>query len=95
MIHAAVAGLGWWGKQVVRSLAQIRAEPAAEGHAEPKGVAAFALTLSAEAAPPDKFAALFRRDAFPDDLAVFLASPIWRGGGMRTMRSPSKRTPRT
>src|SRR6476620_11607458 len=38
MIHAAVAGLGWWGKQVVRSLAgskEIKVVRAVEPDCEP------------------------------------------------------------
>jgi len=44
-----------------------------DGEAEPSKRGALVSTLLGEAASPDKFPALFRRDALPGDLAVFLA----------------------
>ena len=41
------------------------------------------------------FVPLCRGDAFQVSSRYSSAAPIWRGGGDNTIRSPSKRTPRT
>jgi hypothetical protein len=55
--------------------------------------AALALTRLPEAAPPDKFPAYSVAMRSQVISRCSPLSPMRRGGGMRTMRVPSKRTP--